>query len=876
MPISAGTRLGVFEILALIGKGGMGEVYRAKDTKLEREIAIKILPERMAERPDRMARFEREARLLAALDHPHIAAIHGLHEEGGQHFLVMELVEGEALKERLKRGPLAVQEALEVAREIAEALETAHEKGIIHRDLKPSNVMLTAKGRAKVLDFGLGKAVSEHPRATAAETATATASQDTAAGAVLGTAPYMSPEQARGQPVDKRADNWAFGCVLYELLTGRSAFLRDTGPDTTAAILGQEPDWDKLPSRTPESIRGLMGRCLQKEPDRRLRDVGDASLEIESALGSLRWSSGGSGVAAPRPRSRLLAGLGSAAILLVFAAVLGRFYIWPATGPESGGGATPAAFDAAEWIIAVVPAAIGTTNDAEITALNEGLALTLTGRLARLSREHGLQVIPASMLREEAIDSLEKASVLGITLAISFATRQVGESFRVNVDLIDVRNRRQIDADTIDAAATDVIDLEERVSIAVLRMLQIELLPTESQSFGTGTRNARAYDLFLRGQGFLADFNEPAKVDAAIELFERAVAADPAYARARAGLGEALFRHYRRTNERRWIDRAMEECRRAIELDDREAMGYVCLGTLHAGMGRPELAVEEFAKAAALAPTLDAAYRGLAAAYEAQGKLELAEATYREAIRARPHYWGGHHGLAEFYLRLGRIDESIAGFVEVIKLAPDGYSGYSNLGVAYYYAERWDDAENAFNRALEIHPEDQAALSNLGTLQFFLGRYGDAARTFERARTLNDTDYRIWGNLADSYYWSAGEREQAAPAYRRAIALAAEQLKVNPRDAKVLMGAAFYHAMIGEAGAARDQIARALELAPTDVDVRLVAAQVEQRLGDSNAALDSLEAAIAAGYPRAEIRVDPVFAELAGNARFEALTAPRP
>ncbi len=197
MPISAGTRLGVFEILAPIEKGGMGEVYRARDTKLEREIAIKILPERMAERPERMARFEREARLLAALDHPHVAAIHGLHEESGQHFLVMELVEGEALKERLKRGPLAVQEALEVAREIAEALEAAHEKGIIHRDLKPSNVMLTAKGRAKVLDFGLGKALPEHPPPTAAETATLTASHDTSDGAVLGTAPYMSPSRPR-------------------------------------------------------------------------------------------------------------------------------------------------------------------------------------------------------------------------------------------------------------------------------------------------------------------------------------------------------------------------------------------------------------------------------------------------------------------------------------------------------------------------------------------------------------------------------------------------------------------------------------------------------------------------------------------------------
>jgi len=279
MPLAAGTRLGVFEILAPLGKGGMGEVYRAKDTKLEREVAVKILPEEMAKRPERMARFEREAKLLAALDHPHIAAIHGLHEEDGQHFLVMELVEGQTLADRLRRGPLPVREALDLGRQIAEALEAGHEKGIIHRDLKPSNVMLTSKGKAKVVDFGLGRLLEQE--AFLSGTETETTPDETGAGVVVGTAPYMSPEQARGEDVDRRTDIWAFGCVLFEMLTGKRAFPGATWAEAMAAVLDKDPDWSTLPAEIPPIVRSLLRRCLEKNDNRRLRDIADARIEME-------------------------------------------------------------------------------------------------------------------------------------------------------------------------------------------------------------------------------------------------------------------------------------------------------------------------------------------------------------------------------------------------------------------------------------------------------------------------------------------------------------------------------------------------------------------------------------------------------------------
>src|SRR4051794_25250045 len=287
MSLSVGTRLGPYEIVALLGAGGMGEVYRARDTKLGREVAIKVLPTRVAADPDRFARFEREARLLASLNHPNIGAIYGVEESAGVTALVLELVEGETLQEKLRHQPsrgLAISEALAIARQIADALDTAHERGIVHRDLKPGNIIITPDRTVKVLDFGLAKASSDVGTTLQGGPSDLTHSPTVMAptfdGVLLGTAPYMSPEQARGKAVDKRTDIWAFGCVLYEMLSGRRAFTGDTMTDVLAKIVERDPDWATLPTSTPPHVVRLLRRCLEKNPKTRLRDIGDASVEL--------------------------------------------------------------------------------------------------------------------------------------------------------------------------------------------------------------------------------------------------------------------------------------------------------------------------------------------------------------------------------------------------------------------------------------------------------------------------------------------------------------------------------------------------------------------------------------------------------------------
>ena len=285
MPLSPGTRVGQYEVLARLGAGGMGEVYRAHDTKLGREVALKVLPEGVATDPERLKRFEREAKSLAALNHPHIAQIYGFEDADPVRALVMELVPGDSLAARLERGPISLREALELARQIADGLEAAHDKGIIHRDLKPGNIQVTPDGQAKILDFGLAKALGpEGASATADAIDAPTITAGTRHGVILGTAAYMSPEQARGLPVDARADIWAFGGVLYEMLAGARAFPGATATDVLVAILEREPDWTVLPAATPPAIRALLQRCLRKDARQRLHHIADAKFTIEEAI----------------------------------------------------------------------------------------------------------------------------------------------------------------------------------------------------------------------------------------------------------------------------------------------------------------------------------------------------------------------------------------------------------------------------------------------------------------------------------------------------------------------------------------------------------------------------------------------------------------
>ncbi len=377
MPLAPGTRLGAYEIVGLLGEGGMGQVYRARDARLGRDVALKVLPDSVAADPDRLARFEREAKVLAAFTHPHIATLHALEQLDGRPVLVMELVEGEDLAQIIERGPLALEDALPLAIQIAQALEAAHEKTIVHRDLKPANIKVTPDGQVKVLDFGLAKAAAPDAASGSAEamnSPTLTA-QATAAGIILGTAAYMSPEQARGRTADRRADIWAFGAVFVEMLTGHRLFGGETISDTLAAVLRQDIDWTTLPAGTPAELQRLLRRCLERDPKNRLHDVGDARIVLdEIARGGLRDAPA---PVAPEQAAR--------SIWLTVAGVLGALAIGALAGRWIWTGATPSA--PAPTVRLSVPAPAGVVGIESTAVAPDGSFLVFVGQRADGGRQ---------------------------------------------------------------------------------------------------------------------------------------------------------------------------------------------------------------------------------------------------------------------------------------------------------------------------------------------------------------------------------------------------------------------------------------------------------------------------------------------------------
>ena len=375
MPLHPGTTLGPYKVTAKIGEGGLGEVYRARDTKLDRDVALKVLPQAFTEDPDRLARFEREAKVLASLNHPNIAAIHGLEEADGIRALVLELVEGPTLADRIKRGPIPLDEALPIAKQIAEALEAAHEAGVIHRDLKPANIKVRDDGTVKVLDFGLAKAFDTRPEGNPSESPTLTATATTM-GVILGTAAYMSPEQARGKPVDKRADIWAFGCVLYEMLTGQMAFHGEDVSLTLASVMKSDLNMTRLPHDVPPTVRTVLRRCLEKDPKERVHDIADVRLAMAGAFETT--------VSAPsepvvRPQLQVWQRPVPAVIAALLVAVVSALAVWFYTQP----GPRPVV---RSTLVNPGSEAIGNAWDAGVTLSPDG------GRIAYLTRVSGARL----------------------------------------------------------------------------------------------------------------------------------------------------------------------------------------------------------------------------------------------------------------------------------------------------------------------------------------------------------------------------------------------------------------------------------------------------------------------------------------------------
>lgn len=885
MPPSVGMRFGRYEVLARLGSGGMGEVFRARDHDLEREVAIKFLPERFASDALRLSRFAQEARSASSLNHPNIVTIHEIGQTSGLPYIVMELVQGRTLRAMMTGRPLPVRRTLEIASQLADGLAKAHGAGIVHRDLKPENVMVSEDGYVKILDFGLAKLLttdggdreiwfdSDHPTWP-----DASPSPQTAAGAVLGTVGYMAPEQARAQVVDFRADQFAFGAIVYEMAAGVQAFHRDTPAQTLAAIIESAPP--PLATRNPAfpgPARWMVERCLGKDPSSRYASTVDLARDLRDLRERLSEPSteSPSRPAEAAPSGRRVRRVG---LFLLLTAALAGLASW--AGPplvERAGVSLGLWSLPAEKRVAILPFAAPSGRSEDETRA-AGIAALMTNRLAQLEAfQKTFSVEPTSNVLEAGVRSAEQARrALGATLVVTGSVQRVGGRVVLIANIEDTRRNR-----TVRAARAES---EDALIDEVVRLLALELADSaravlRASASGvaeaaTLTAQGFAYAPYSEGRTALERYDQLKSLERAIALFSQALERDPRYALAHAGLAQAFWRRYRIEREPSLARLAEEHAHRSLEIDDLPAGPWTTIGLIRSGTGRAEEALADFAKALERDPRSPDAHRERGLALERLGRDDEAEATYRRAIELRPDLWSNHNYLGAFLYERGRYPQAEAAFRRALDLAPGNARVLGNLGGVAHAQGRLEEAERIYRESLAENPSASVA-GNLAALQFDERRYADAARTLEGAAERFGRDYRLWRNLGAALYWAPGERSRAAAAYRRASALAEEDRRLDPDDPRLLAHLADCRAMLGDAGRARTLAAEAERLAPQDRRVAATLAGVFEHLGDRLESLRQLEVALLGGHPRRDIEADPTFEQLRKDPRWARLAPPR-
>jgi serine/threonine protein kinase/tetratricopeptide (TPR) repeat protein len=698
-----GGELGRYRIDSMIGAGGMGVVYRATDVALRRDVALKILSPEFAGDPDRLARFRREAQMLAALNHPNIATLYGLEQADGVQFLVMELVPGATLAEQIEAGPVPLRAALSIAGQTAEALEAAHEKGITHRDIKPANIKVTPEGRVKVLDFGLARASALS--GIAAEAASTMTADLTVEGQVVGTPAYMSPEQVRGLPASSQSDVWAFGCVLFELLSGRHAFGGDSVTETLARVLEREPDWKALPAATPAQIVDLLKRCLQKDPSRRPSTLADARRAIASAS-RRRW----------RPARRHVLAAASAGLVLL--AVIAVSWVF---GDRN----------LTEVSLAILPLD-NESGDPELDYLSQGLSESL---ITRLSGAPGLKVVSrdsAFRYAQKSHDPRDVGRALGTVRLLRGRLLRRGDRLSVGVELLDTRAGTLLWSEQWERPASGMLEIEQEID----RELRLRLAVAAGPRVTAPTGNAEAFRLYLRGRYFWNTRTEP-NLRRSAEAFQQAIEIDPGYSLAWAGLADAflMLGGWSVLEPKEAYPRAKAAAERAIALDPLLAEPHATLGYLKT--------------------IYDRDWRG-------------AEASFRRAIDLRPDYATAHHWYALYLQTIGDIDGSLVQIERASAADPLSPVINSERSFCYSYARQFERALQEAQRFIAIEPASAYARVLLAQAYAQLGRTREAEAELDTLMEGPRPGVVMLGRVA-VVYALIGKRDQARAILRELL-----------------------------------------------------------------------------------------------------------
>ncbi|HEY0703936.1 MAG TPA: protein kinase [Candidatus Acidoferrales bacterium] len=882
--IPGGERIGDFQILGKLGAGGMGVVYKATDLRLERTVALKFLPAELSVEENEKALLAREAKAASALDHTNIGVIHGLEETpDGKLFIVMGFYDGETLAAKIRRGPLKLAETLDIASQIARGLSEAHARHIVHRDIKPSNIIITDRGVAKIVDFGLARVISSASSQQSIRTS--------------GTAAYMSPEQAMGKTLDHRTDVWSLGVVIVEMATGARPFASENITGLMWEILNHPP---ALMDSLPDELKPIVYRALAKDPNQRYPNCDAVLVDLERLRGEIsqRSSTGTSrpadvevtasvhsqdfaaavrnasqpswshpsaaAMAPPVAKSKFrwwYAAIAAALLLLLGAAAM----LIPAVRERA---AEIAGVE--EKHIAVLPFDnIG--NDPGNAALAEGLMDSLTAELSNLgAAKSSLWVVPSSVVRRRNVDDPSAAlRDLGATLVVKGSIARQGQNIQLTVSLIDTRNLRQIGSFIREDHAGDLATLQNEAVAGIARLMKIEVSP-EMVGAGGGVAPA-AYQSYLTALGYVQRYDKPGNLDLAIAALQDSVKTDPRFALGYAELGEAYRLKYQLDQNPKWLDEAIANCNQAAQLDDRLPAIYVTLGKLHSQSGKNDLALQEFQHTLRLDPHSAEAITGIAGTYEQMGRIQDAENEFKRAAALRPDYWDGYNSLGIFYKRQRRFPEAIAQLKKVVQLTPDNAQAYNNLAAVYLDADDpklIPDAQAALTKSVALAPS-YPAYANLGSLYYSQGSYAESAAMTEKALAINDKDFQVWYNLLLCYEW-LGQKDKAANAAARTTSLLEALVQSKPQDPEIQSALGLLYAMQKNRDKAAPRIEAALALGPQDERVLEDAGEAYERLGDRPRALRYLQESIKAGGSVEGLSARPGLQEVLKDTSFRA------
>ncbi len=858
---------GRYEILGVLGQGGMGAVYKARDRELDRLIALKVIRPELATDPAILQRFKQELILSRNITHKNVVRIYDLGEADGIRFISMEYVDGEDLRALLRRqGKFSPQEAIVVVEQVCRALDTAHAEGVIHRDLKPQNIMRDKHGRIVVMDFGLARSLGD--------------SGMTQTGAIVGTLEYMSPEQALGSTLDQRSDIFSVGLIFYELLTGKAPYEADTAIASLMKRTREEArQASEVDASVPKSLSAIVARCLEREPANRYHSAVELLQQLTTweTNPNISVEALSKMIAHPIVRpSRFnldLPGkswmwIAGAVLVIVLATFAGRTLL-NRPGTSSGERAQGIPSLKQGKYVAILPLKLVGDQKA-LGYVADGIQEALAAKLFQLKEIHLASSDAVDKAAAKDLPLSKLARELGVNLVLQGMVQGNSDKLRVTLNLDDAATGKRLWSQEFQGIPGDVLALEDQIYGTVATALALK--PTDEEQARVGahpTENVKAYDLYLQGRNTMRNGHNQDAYRQAVGLFEQAIGKDSNFALAYSGLADASLRMYGESKDGVWAQKATLSAQQAERLSNNLPEVHLSLGSVYSMTGKYTQAVTELKRALELAPNSDEAYRNLGDAYSLSGQSDEGIAAYQKAVAANSYYWTNHNALGNAYFGLGDNAKALPEFQKTIEIAPDSPMGYEGVGQVYLREGKWGEAIPQFQKALSLAP-DSPTYSNLGTAYFFLKNYDQATKMYEKAVEMTPNDEQLIGNLGDSYRWS-GHSDQAATAYGKAISLAFQQLQINPRSATIMGDLGLLYAKKGDAANALQYTNQARAISPDDVQLMYSEAQVKTLIGKPEEALKSLRLALEKGYGAQEAWNDPELQKLQALPQFSQL-----